>query len=69
MLALEPEAASIWCQLVPTEEGRCLSAPGTRYMVADLGGSIPLEYYLYNGSIQVKLYHGTYKVQLNSVVP
>lgn len=38
MLALEPEAASVWCQTIPTEAPGCLSGPGSRYMVIDLGG-------------------------------
>lgn len=44
MLALEPETASIFCQYLPTEklhgadETFVVSAEGTRYMVADLGG-------------------------------
>ncbi|XP_045182072.2 heat shock 70 kDa protein 12A-like [Mercenaria mercenaria] len=37
-LALEPEAASIWCQLVTTEAKGALSGSGTKYMVVDLGG-------------------------------
>ncbi|XP_053399692.1 heat shock 70 kDa protein 12B-like [Mercenaria mercenaria] len=44
-LALEPEAASIWCQGIHTEVQRNfdttdlgISAVGTRYMIVDLGG-------------------------------
>lgn len=37
-IALEPEAASIWCQTVKTEAKGALSGPGTKYMVVDLGG-------------------------------
>ncbi|VDI50927.1 Hypothetical predicted protein [Mytilus galloprovincialis] len=44
LLALEPETASIFCQYLPTEklhgadQSFAMSAEGTRYMVADLGG-------------------------------
>ncbi|CAG2190461.1 unnamed protein product [Mytilus edulis] len=44
LLALEPETASIFCQYLPTEKLHgadqtfAMSAAGTRYMVADLGG-------------------------------
>ncbi|XP_060575989.1 heat shock 70 kDa protein 12A-like isoform X2 [Ruditapes philippinarum] len=45
IIALEPEAASIWCQELQTEFQRSddenvlgISAIGTRYMVVDLGG-------------------------------
>ncbi|XP_076084481.1 heat shock 70 kDa protein 12B-like [Mytilus galloprovincialis] len=44
LLALEPETASIFCQYLPTEKLHgadqtfAMSANGTRYMVADLGG-------------------------------
>ncbi|XP_063405923.1 heat shock 70 kDa protein 12B-like [Mytilus trossulus] len=44
LLALEPETASIFCQYLPTEKLHgadqtfAMSAEGTRYMVADLGG-------------------------------
>lgn len=37
-LALEPEAASIWCQVVTDEAEAALAGTGTRYMVVDLGG-------------------------------
>lgn len=42
-LALEPEAASIYCQYIPVDRtkeqrGFGVSAVGTRYMVIDLGG-------------------------------
>ncbi|KAK3086923.1 hypothetical protein FSP39_025521 [Pinctada imbricata] len=40
-LALEPEAASLWCQHVPIERkesGISVADIGTRYMVLDLGG-------------------------------
>lgn len=44
-LALEPEAASIYCQRVPLEQmlsGRneTLKLPGKQYIVADIGGKI-----------------------------
>ncbi|XP_071141784.1 heat shock 70 kDa protein 12B-like [Mytilus edulis] len=44
LLALEPETASIFCQYLPTEKLHgadqtfAMSAEGTRYMVADIGG-------------------------------
>jgi len=44
MLALEPEAASIYCQYVPVQKYSArsdmsqLAIPGTKYMVVDLGG-------------------------------
>ena len=37
-LALEPEAASIWCQLETSEAHLALTEVGTQYMVVDLGG-------------------------------
>ncbi|XP_052793109.1 heat shock 70 kDa protein 12B-like [Mya arenaria] len=44
-IALEPEAASLYCQLIPTNkihgsEGAkfAVASPGTKYMVIDLGG-------------------------------
>ncbi|CAC5363003.1 unnamed protein product [Mytilus coruscus] len=43
-IALEPEAASIYCQYLPTEKlegaekGLTVTAIGTKYMVVDLGG-------------------------------
>ncbi|XP_053391497.1 heat shock 70 kDa protein 12A-like [Mercenaria mercenaria] len=37
-LALEPEAASIWCQVVTDDELSSLSEPLAKYMVVDLGG-------------------------------
>ncbi|XP_053400595.1 heat shock 70 kDa protein 12A-like [Mercenaria mercenaria] len=36
--ALEPEAASIWCQVVTKEKLTGLSEPSAKYMVVDLGG-------------------------------
>ncbi|CAC5385494.1 unnamed protein product [Mytilus coruscus] len=44
LIALEPEAASIYCQYLPTEklngaeEGFTMSEVGTKYMIIDLGG-------------------------------
>ncbi|XP_060577874.1 heat shock 70 kDa protein 12B-like, partial [Ruditapes philippinarum] len=45
VIALEPEAASVWCQGLKTEIQQCderkafgISAVGTRYMIVDLGG-------------------------------
>ncbi|XP_052068180.1 heat shock 70 kDa protein 12A-like [Mytilus californianus] len=44
LLALEPEAASIYCQYLPTEKftgiepGFTMSEPGTKYMIVDIGG-------------------------------
>jgi len=45
-IALEPEAASVFCQLLPTDrihgsEGAKfqVASPGTKYMVIDLGGT------------------------------
>ncbi|CAG2206557.1 unnamed protein product [Mytilus edulis] len=44
LLALEPEAASIYCQYLPTdklvgiEPGFTMSETGTKYMIVDLGG-------------------------------
>ncbi|CAC5406609.1 unnamed protein product [Mytilus coruscus] len=44
ILALEPEAASIFCQYLPTEKlkfsetGFAMTTEGTKYMVVDLGG-------------------------------
>lgn len=44
LIALEPEAASIYCQYLPTEklngadEGFTMSEVGTKYMIVDLGG-------------------------------
>jgi hypothetical protein len=44
LIALEPEAASIYCQYLPTEKlkgaerGFSMSEAGTQYMVVDNGG-------------------------------
>ncbi|XP_045161878.1 heat shock 70 kDa protein 12B-like [Mercenaria mercenaria] len=37
-LSFEPEAASIWCQILTTEAKESLSKSGTQYMIIDLGG-------------------------------
>lgn len=37
-LSLEPEAASIWCQMVSTDLKKSVSDVGCQYMVVDLGG-------------------------------
>lgn len=44
VFALEPEAASIWCQHIKTEINRDLttldiSRTGTQYMIVDIGGT------------------------------
>ena len=45
-IALEPEAASIHCQYLPTEklqgasEGFTMAETGQKYMVIDLGGTV-----------------------------
>ena len=44
LIALEPEAASIYCQYLPTEKlkgaerGSSMSEEGTQYMIVDNGG-------------------------------
>jgi len=38
-LALEPEAASIWCQQVHVGKAHAFNGIGSKYMVADLGGA------------------------------
>jgi hypothetical protein len=44
LIALEPEAASIYCQYLPTkklqgaESGFSMSEEGTQYMIVDIGG-------------------------------
>ncbi|WAR26386.1 HS12A-like protein, partial [Mya arenaria] len=37
-LALEPEAASVWCETVGVDTKIALADPGTKFMVIDLGG-------------------------------
>lgn len=39
-IALEPEAASIYCQTFPSAGCREITEIGSRYMVADLGGML-----------------------------
>ncbi|CAC5387187.1 unnamed protein product [Mytilus coruscus] len=47
LIALEPEAASIYCQYLPieklqgAEKGFCMTGDGTQYMVVDNGGREP----------------------------
>jgi len=38
-LALEPEAASIWCQQVDVGKQHVFNKTGCKYLVADLGGA------------------------------
>jgi len=38
-LALEPEAASIWCQQVDVGKQHAFNKTGSKYLVADLGGA------------------------------
>jgi len=38
-LALEPEAASIWCQHVDERKKHAHIKTGSKYMVADIGGA------------------------------
>jgi len=38
-LALEPEAASIWCQQMDDEKQQAFNKTGSKYLVADLGGA------------------------------
>ena len=48
ILALEPEAASVWCKKLPSDgfisegvgEDTLEQAPGTKYMVVDCGGMV-----------------------------
>jgi hypothetical protein len=50
-IALEPEAASIYCQFLPIErnpDGFGMTKEGTRYMIVDIGGMlIPTWYSMY----------------------
>ena len=45
MIALEPEAASIYCQYLPTDRllgsdaSTEITIPGVKYLVVDLGGT------------------------------
>lgn len=51
LIALEPEAASIYCQYLPTkklngaDEGFTMAEVGTKYMIVDLGGEYLHMYY------------------------
>lgn len=51
IIALEPEAASIYCQYVKTKDisdpKLTLSSPGTQYMVVDLGGRVYLYLFIH----------------------
>jgi len=38
-LALEPEAASLWCNIVTSEAHMALGGARTRHMVIDMGGT------------------------------
>jgi len=44
LIALEPEVASVYAQYQETEQstdqGYTVTAPGTKYLVADVGGKI-----------------------------
>jgi hypothetical protein len=54
LIALEPEAASIYCQYLPTEKlkgaerGFSMSEEGTQYMVVDNGGTYNNVIYIYS---------------------
>lgn len=56
-IALEPEAASIYCQYLPTEKLRGaeadfqMSTAGTRYMIVDLGGKFLDKIYTITGAL------------------
>ncbi|XP_052780257.1 heat shock 70 kDa protein 12B-like [Mya arenaria] len=54
-LALEPEAASIWCETLDVDTMAALAETGTQYMVIDLGGGTA------DISIQEKKQGGTLK--------
>ncbi|XP_052780254.1 heat shock 70 kDa protein 12B-like [Mya arenaria] len=54
-LALEPEAASIWCETLDVDTRDALAGTGTQYMVIDLGGGTA------DISIQEKEQGGTLK--------
>lgn len=40
LIALEPEAASVFCRHLPDARGSDVFKSGSRYMVVDLGGKI-----------------------------
>ena len=54
MIALEPEAASIYCQYLPTEKLKgaerrfSMAEEGTQYMVVDNGGTYNDAIYIYS---------------------
>jgi hypothetical protein len=54
LIALEPEAASIYCQYLPTEKikgaerGFSMSEEGTQYLVVDNGGKYIDVIYIYS---------------------
>jgi hypothetical protein len=59
IIALEPEAASIYCQYLPTEKlkgaerGLSMSEEGTQYMVVDNGGKYIDVIYIFIYSIDI----------------
>ena len=59
LIALEPEAASIYCQYLPTEKlkgaerGFSMSEEGTQYMVVDNGGKYIDVIYIFIYSIDI----------------
>jgi hypothetical protein len=59
LIALEPEAASIYCQYLPTEKlkgaerGFSMSEEGTQYMVVDNGGKYIDVIYMYIYSVDI----------------
>ena len=61
LIALEPEAASIYCQYLPTEKlkgterGFSMSEEGTKYMVVDNGGKY-IEYIYSVNIVSNKVY-------------
>ena len=54
MIALEPEAASIYCQYLPTEKLKgaerrfSMAEEGTQYMVVDNGGTYNDAIYIFH---------------------
>ena len=65
MIALEPEAASLYCQFMPVsrfasgaaESQASLAKPGTVYMVTDLGGTIVVISYFFSFIISCDSVH------------
>jgi hypothetical protein len=59
IIALEPEAASIYCQYLPTEKlkgverGFSMSEEGTQYLVVDNGGKYIDVIYIFIYSIDI----------------